>query len=555
MTRHLGESKVMTQKSSPKSFEIAVRHRLADRAARRARRFGHDESGVMIAYSIFFLLIMLIVGGIGVDFMHYEMSRTKLQNTLDRAVLAAADLQQTQDPVTVVEDYLAKAGVDATLTSTPVVNTGLNYRDVTASATLTVPTQFIHMLGFNSLTAPGTSKAEEKIEGIEVVMVLDISGSMNHNNRLVNLKPAAREFIDTVMNMTGPGDVTISIVPYNTQVNAGAKLLSHYTVSNEHSYSNCVDFDATDFDSSALSPAQALRRTSHFDVFTYSEGPDQTDTLSIPVCPTWNGTEATVMSTDATLLKNRVSALSANGNTSIDVGMKWAAALLDPGTQPVITQMIADGDVSAENAGRPVAYGEPDVLKVIVVMTDGQNTTQYQMPDDMRSGPTDVYYNTTATDADLSDRYSIWNSAQSAYFWVRDNQYHPQPYGDGTGDARQLTYQQLSAMNSQATIARDIFTPMIGNSAAWDQWYNSVRDGAQNVVDTVKNARLQSICSAVKDNNVVIYAIGFEATATGNTQLSQCASSPSHFFDANGTDISAAFQAIAVSIAQLRLTQ
>ena len=43
--------------------------------------------------------------------MRYETQRTQLQYTLDRAVLAAADLDQTLDPQGVVEDYFSKAGM------------------------------------------------------------------------------------------------------------------------------------------------------------------------------------------------------------------------------------------------------------------------------------------------------------------------------------------------------------------------------------------------------------------------------------------------------------
>ncbi|MDU8929990.1 pilus assembly protein [Alisedimentitalea sp. MJ-SS2] len=518
------------------------------------RRFARDESGVMIAYSVFFFLIMLIVGGIGVDFMHFEMKRTRLQNTLDRAVLAAADLQQTLDPAAVVEDYLAKASINATLSSAPTVNTGLNFRDVAAHATLNVPTQFIHMLGIDTLSAPAAAQAEEKIEAVEIALVLDVSGSMRSNNRLVNLKPAAREFIDTMLGLAAPGDVNVSIIPYNTQVNAGETLLKHYNVSNEHSYSHCVNFDTADFGTAALMTAQSLERTMHFDMFTYSSGsfPPVASDLNSPICNTAAYSEIMTMEVNGTTLKNQIDALQAGGNTSIDIGMKWAATLLDPGTRPVITQMITDGDVDAVNAGKPLGYDEPNSLKVIVVMTDGQNTSQYMLPDHMRGTMSNVLYDTD------SGRRSILvahTDGTIEYFWVDDETMNPEPYGNhdpGPKTAVRLSYQQLFAYNSVASNARYTYGPYLGLGTAWDTWYTNLPD---RVNGTEKDARLQSICSAVKDNNVVVYAIGFEATANGNAQLSKCASSPSHFFNATGVSITDVFQSIAVSIAQLRLTQ
>jgi Flp pilus assembly protein TadG len=529
----------------------------------RALKFVRDESGVMIAFSVFFFLIILILAGIGVDFMHFEMKRTRLQNTLDRAVLAAADLQQPLDASAVVQDYIDKAGLDATLTSAPQVNSGLNFKDVYADAQLNVPTQFIHMLGINELTAPASAAAKEAIEGIEVVMVLDVSGSMGWDNKLVNLKPAAREFVDTVLGLAPTGKVTISIVPYNTQVNAGADLLSHYNVSTEQTYSNCVNFAASDYDSAALSTAQPLERTMHFDIWTDQERafPPQATAasggLTYPICPTTDFSEIMVMSNNALQLHTKINAFQASGNTSIDIGMKWASTLLDPGTRPVITSMIGTGDVAAANAGRPVSYDEPDVLKVIVVMTDGQNTEQWKLRSDRRSGDSDVYYNAAA------DRYSIRiGSSPNEYYWVGDNSWNDHAYGDGpaeTGSAQRLTYPELFAFNTLQWNRDNNFLPAYqslygsaGTAMADAEWYDDIIEYEHR---TQKDIRLQAICDQAKANEVMIYSIGFEALPNGETQMRNCASTPSHFFDVDGVEITSAFQAIAASIAQLRLTQ
>ncbi|WP_205123523.1 Tad domain-containing protein [Marimonas lutisalis] len=525
-------------------------------ARTRVRRFARDESGVMIAFSIFFFLIILLIAGIGVDLMRYEMQRTRLQATLDRAVLAAADMQQELDPVSVVQDYMSTAGFDDVTLSDPNVADGLNYRMVDATATMPMQTQFMHMMGVDTLITPAVAGAEEKIEGIEIALVLDISGSMNWNDRLINLKPAAREFIDTVTSLTEAGDVSVSIIPYNTQVNAGAALLGEYNVSDDHDMSYCLNFEAADFNTTAMPTNHTYEQTAHFDMFSYATGswPPQASDMPTPVCNTQTGSEITVMETDATTLKNKITALSAYGNTSIDIGMKWAAALLDPGTQGVIQNLIDGGHVGAINVGRPVSYTAPDILKVIVVMTDGQNTNQYMLPDDKRDGNSDIYVDTA------TGRISIWNGGRDRFFWVHDRTWNTKAYGNhlsGSDTAQRLDYDELWAYNSVATNARYNYGPMYqaqgsSSSIAWSDWYTNMPDINPG---TEKDIRLQNICRAAKDNGVMVYSIGFEATVNGNDQLRACASSPSHFFDANGTNITDTFQAIAVSIAQLRLTQ
>ena len=57
------------------------------------------------------ILMMLMVCGIAVDLMQNEMMRTRVQNTLDRAILAASDLDQPLPADDVVDDYFAKAGM------------------------------------------------------------------------------------------------------------------------------------------------------------------------------------------------------------------------------------------------------------------------------------------------------------------------------------------------------------------------------------------------------------------------------------------------------------
>ena len=57
---------------------------------RYLRAFGRDEDGEIIILTLILLVVMLVVGGMGVDFMRFEARRVVLQSVSDRAVLAAA---------------------------------------------------------------------------------------------------------------------------------------------------------------------------------------------------------------------------------------------------------------------------------------------------------------------------------------------------------------------------------------------------------------------------------------------------------------------------------
>jgi hypothetical protein len=68
---------------------------------------------------------------------------------------------------------------------------------------------------------------------------------------------------------------------------------------------------------------------------------------------------------------------------------------------------------------------------------------------------------------------------------------------------------------------------------------------------------MQQVCKATKDENVVVYTIGFEVSRNGTAEreLIKCATSPSHYYRASGADISSAFSSIAANVKHLRLTQ
>lgn len=63
---------------------------------------------------------------------------------------------------------------------------------------------------------------------------------------------------------------------------------------------------------------------------------------------------------------------------------------------------------------------------------------------------------------------------------------------------------------------------------------------------------LRRVCQVAKANSVIIFTIGFYTTSA---DLTTCASSANHFYNVTGSGISLAFQSIANSIQNLKLTQ
>lgn len=557
------------------------------------RRFAREEDGNLIIFGVYAFVLMLMMTGIGIDLMRFERDRSVLQYTLDRAVLAAADLDQPLEPEAVVADYLNKAGLGDKLQSVS-VREGLGFRTVTAEAKSQVHTQFMHMTGIDTLLAPASSTAEESIGGVEISLVLDVSGSMNRNSRLPNLKVAAKDFIDTMVDNTEDGKLSISIVPYATQVSAPDNFFAEFKTTDEHSYSNCINFQAEHFNTTAIDTKVELQRTMHFDPWEDFDGRDN-DPMQLvrsPVCEADDAREMVILQKSRSTLKTFIDNLSAAGNTSIDVGMKWGTALLDPSLQTVVDALIEDGTVAADFDARPHLYTDRESLKVIVLMTDGQNTSQYFIEDGYREGNSNIWWNDeqeiysvyVGLDDDDEDRDGITN--EPLFYWPHTNEWQDHAYGEGVyeetsyewecrsyrrngscrryrqvattvtvdepGSAEIVSYADLWAWTSMEWIVEDLYEPWMDDNQAWNDWYYSVRD---YVNSTVKDARTKAICDAAKDKNIIVFTIGFEAPYSGQTVLKDCASSDSHYFDVEGLEISDAFSAIASSIRQLRLTQ
>ncbi|KIN60395.1 Flp pilus assembly protein TadG [Sulfitobacter noctilucae] len=464
-----------------------------------SRSFAKQEDGSITIFACFMIFCMVLIGGIGVDMMRHEMERTRIQAVSDRAVLAAADLDQELDPDAVVRDYFAKSGMEDYVSSVS-VDQGINFRKVTVEADMNMNTQFMDFLGVDSLTVPGLSTAEEKIEKVEISMVLDISGSMRENNKMQNLRNAAGEFIDAVLTPENRDLISISVVPYTAQVNVGEDIVDEMNVNQVHDWSFCVDFADTDFSTTSVRFGNAgapYEHMQHFETgWSWNGRNNGSDNITNPTCPNEPYEEVTSFSQNAAALKGQINQFQPRSNTSIHLGMKWGVAMLDPSWQSF--NQVLPG-VPAVFRNRPAPYppvdkpSSADTLKTIILMTDGQNV------DTNRIGP-QVYANYNHrlhwSNYPLDWYLDRYVRSSDHYFW-RTTKY----------TASQADY------------------------------------------------LLANVCSAAKAKKIVIWSIGFEVTDHGANVMRNCASSPSHFFRVEGIEITDAFQSIARQLNQLRLTQ
>jgi len=144
------------------AMKTGLMKRVAAKARAHPERFARDEDGAMVIFGLYIFVLMLLAGGMAIDFMRHEHERSQVQYTLDRSILAAAALQQPLKPEDVVSDYFEKSGLkDYNLKVTP--DSGLNYRTVRATAHTDVDSFFINMLGLPVMHADWkTSRSQRK---------------------------------------------------------------------------------------------------------------------------------------------------------------------------------------------------------------------------------------------------------------------------------------------------------------------------------------------------------------------------------------------------------
>jgi Flp pilus assembly protein TadG len=549
---------------------------------RSRKRFAKDESGAVLVFSLVLFVLMVMMGGLAVDLMRYETTRTTIQNTLDRATLASANLSQTLDPEDVVRDYFAKAGMTEYLNDVT-VTTGLNFRNVNADASADSNPIFLHMIGISEFEAVAMSEAEQRINNVEIALVLDVSRSME-GTKITNLRSAASEFVKTVLDSDGDDRISIALVPYNGQVNLGTTLGPKFnlTMDNANATARCTDLPASVYLQSNMSRTDALPMTAYAD--TYSSNNKNTAYDSSNFAPDyWNRwcPESTVNVVrpplkDITKLQGYINNLTPVGATSINAGMKWGLAMLDPDARPMFSELATSNVIPSTFGVRPFEYTDKEAMKVIVLMTDGSHFAEDRMNPTYKSGNSPIY---KGSDGYYSIKHTTGRptAAGTKQFFV-PHKCTSTDCKSGTNTAEAWyssawnattprTWPQVWADARVSWVAWQLYARALGTSSTtrnstYSTWMTNFR--TQTAIGDM-DTQLQSVCNLAKaQKNVVVYGIAFDAPAAGQQQIKMCTSgydseNPNdenpYYFASTPSNIKTAFRAIATNITQLRLTQ
>ena len=94
---------------------------------------------------------------------------------------------------------------------------------------------------------------------------------------------------------------------------------------------------------------------------------------------------------NATTIKAQIEGLVAESNTSITLGIKWGLALMDPQARPAFLNLSNAGKIPTYFNNRPFEWTDPEAMKVIVLMTDGEHVAHTIVPDAYKAGLSPIY--------------------------------------------------------------------------------------------------------------------------------------------------------------------
>jgi Flp pilus assembly protein TadG len=206
----------------------------------RLRRLLRDTRGN--TYMLVAAALMPLIGivGSGVDIGRAYMTDLRLQQACDAGVLAG---RRAMTGGTYTAAHKAEAtkmfnfnfSSDAAYGSTNIAFNSVQDgpSNVVGTATAKLPTTLMRAFGQNEFDLSVNCTAKLEISNVDVMLVLDVTGSMASTNsgdtvnRITALKNATMNFFDTLMAAsTGDGRIRFGVVPYDTNINVGQILLA-----------------------------------------------------------------------------------------------------------------------------------------------------------------------------------------------------------------------------------------------------------------------------------------------------------------------------------------
>ncbi len=499
--------------------------------ARSVKKIFRSTSGSVMPVIGVLVAAMLGSAGAAVDTGRGQLVKAKLSSSLDAAGLAAASTVSTTSLQTEATKYLNanfNGYMGAEITNVTITANADN-TVFSLSATAQVPTTFMKILGINVINVAAESEVTRATSGLELVMVLDNTGSMA-GSKLTSLKSAATSLVDILYGSQATVEnLWIGLVPFSQAVNIGSSRTSWTTADTfdwgPTSWGGCVDArEASNRDTTDDPPSVAT--------FPKYYWPDDSSNNWIGTSTSSNSSYICHNHNYCTCANYGPCGTTTSGNTSTTIACSGSGSGRDCTTTTATTTTTytitstKGPNKYCPQAVTPMTADKPTILSGINAMVaDGQTHIGLGAAWGWRM---------------LSPRWrGLWGGEM-------DTNLLPLEYN-------------TPRMNKAAIIMTDGDNTMLsGYRGAY--WYLS--DGKlgttnQTTAETQLDTRLSTVCTNMKNNNIIVYTISFgSVSGASTTMLRNCASQSDFYFPSpDDATLQAAFQAIGDSLSNLRVSR
>jgi Flp pilus assembly protein TadG len=463
-------------------------------------RLAGSEQGSALPLVGLGLFMLLGSTGIAIDMSRVQIVQARMSSALDAAGLAAGSVANTSDINAEATKYF-NANFPANYMGTQVhvltVTANGDNSVLVLDVSGTVNTTFMRIFGINDVAVSAHSEITRASRGMELVLVLDTTGSMANSagggvSKIAAARSAAADLINILYGEQSTIDnLWIGLVPFAQGVNIGPSRTDWVVTGSQNwgttSWMGCVEAREASSRDVTDDPPSVARFPKYYWACHTSYNAWYGTNGSRDNCATSGGTvryksplntdigpnkycsqAITQLTSNKTTVLNAISTLQPDGNTHIVLGAAWAWRMLSPRWRG-----LWGGEMDTE--ALPLDYNTPLMDKVMILMSDGDNT--------------------------------ISNSVYGAYGYLSQGR--------------------------------------LGTTS-------------QSTAESRLNTRTAQVCQSMKDNNVIIYTVAFgtSISTTAQNLLRSCASKPEfYFYSPTGEDLQTAFHLIGDSLANLRISK
>lgn len=367
---------------------------------RAGASFVADRSGGIAPLYALSVFMLLGSAGLAIDFARTVNAKEALQTAIDNSLLNAASIKaRGGEPESAFTAHLSENWS----AKNPDLIANVTFQEVgedalKATATLYVKSMIIQALGssFNGLTVSVDSEVKVGLGDIQIALVLDTTFSMN-GSKLSSLQTAARELVSSVYaHPKADEHVKIGIVPFAQYVNVGVGYRNEPWMSVAPNSTSEQQYCRWEIPVAQQTNCRTMTGTwmndGRTETYTYTvcDGPTQWICSPYTQVDQWNGcvgsrahpadTTALVsadnrvpgimnvtcgnplqrLTATRSDIENAIDAMVAQGETYLPSGLVWGLRVLSPGL--------------------PFGDAQTDKRRIMILMTDGENTKSPNYP-------------------------------------------------------------------------------------------------------------------------------------------------------------------------------